>query len=836
MISETLRAQALSLWREALPDLGPLGPALDRKIRAVPGDEGTLLTMAYGTLPISDTAGVPLSVIRSYGAHALRLRQESPFCRDISEEMFLHFVWYPRINSEDLTDCRAFFYEKLAPRVAGLTDEQAVLAVNRWCAEHMTYRQTDDRTESPMTAYRSGTGRCGEESVFLVTALRSVGIPARQVYCPLWAHCDDNHAWVEAFAGGRWRFLGACEPEPILDRGWFTGAAARAPLVHYRTYYDCDQGDTLVERMGSVRLYNVTARYAETFSLTVRVSGPDGRPAANAAIELDVANMAAFRPILRNCTDETGLFTAELGRSDLHVEVFQDGLSARADIRPAEDTLEISLTLAPPDEGTFHSDLTPPAPSSRNRTVLSPAQQRENAALLDSCREARAARAAVWQRPEYAAAEEPWPRFFALAAGNAPELWQFYAAHEGPERMLAGQMLEAMAEKDCRDVTFDILESHFRAALPYAGTEHFVREILDPRIGFEVLENWRPAVLAAFPPEQCAAFAADPQALMEHIRAAYPDPAGNWYPTLSMTPSAMLASGRGDEKGRRTLFTAVLRTLGVPARLDPADGSAQYWRDGRYHTVGQSGEEQPAVLELLPQDDQRAVCRADWTLSRRTEDGWQMLSCAGQEIPCRMALRPGLWRLMTTNRLPNGKQLCRVTDFAAVAGGTIRLPLKIRSAPPEDMLSCVPLDAVSLRDRDGKPVSTGEIFDRPAMLAWLEPGAEPTEHILNELLESAAAVRAQIEAGLDVAFVFRDRTALKNATLQKVLEEQRGIRVFFSGFGAAEEDLARKLFLEADTWPLAVLLDREHRARFASAGYKVGLVEMALKLADCLEA
>ncbi len=836
MLSETLRAQAMGMWRAAMPDLGHMGPALDGRIRALPGDEGTLLALAYGTLPLSDTAGVPLSVIESYGAHALFLRRESPFCRDISEQMFLHFVWYPRINSEDLTDCRRFFYEKLSPRVAGLSDEQAVLAVNRWCAEHMTYQQADDRTESPLTAYRSGTGRCGEESVFLVTALRSVGIPARQVYCPLWAHCDDNHAWVEAYAGGRWRFLGACEPEPILDRGWFTGAAARAPLVHYRTFFDCALGDALTERMGSVRLYNVTARYAETFSLTVRVARPDGTPAAHAVVEIDTANMAAFRPVLRTRTDEAGRAVLELGKSGLHVEAFQDDLTAMADIGTELDVLELELTLAPPAEGAFQCDLTPPAPSARNRTVLSPDQRAQAASARTECAALRAARRQAWQKPEYAEAEAPWPRLFALAAGNAAELRQFYRAHQGAERALAAQMLQAMAEKDCKDVTFDILEGHFQAALPFAGAEHFAEEILSPRIGFEVLENWRPAVLAAFPPERRAAFAARPQALMDHIRAAYPDPAGNLYPTLSMTPCAVLASGHADEKGRRTLFTAVLRTLGVPARLDPADGSAQYWRDGRYHTVGQGEEEQPATLELLPQDGQRAVYGVDWTLSRRTEDGWQALRRAGPVSPYRMALRPGLWRLVTTRRLPNGKQLCRAVDFAAGAGEALRLPLKIRSAPPEDMLSRIPLDPVSLLDGNGKTVSTAALLGRAAMLAWLEPEAEPTEHVLNELLEAADAARAQMDGGLAVAFVLRDKEALENAALARVLEELPAIRVYFSAFGAAEEELARKLFLEPGTWPLAALLDAQHRCRFASAGYQVGLVELALQLAACLDA
>ena len=44
-----------------------------------------------------------------------------------------------------------------------------------------------------------------------------MGIPARQIYTPRWAHCDDNHAWVEVWVDGSWHFLGACEPEETLD-------------------------------------------------------------------------------------------------------------------------------------------------------------------------------------------------------------------------------------------------------------------------------------------------------------------------------------------------------------------------------------------------------------------------------------------------------------------------------------------------------------------------------------------------------------------------------------------------------------------------------------------
>ncbi len=828
MLSEALRVRARELWRKQKDALGPLGPALDAEISSVPGDEGALLALAYGTLPISDAATVSVPVIHSFVRHALFLREHSPFCRGIPEDMFLHFVWYPRVNSEDITDCRPFFYEHLATLTDGLDSEDAVLAINRWCAEHMTYELTDGRTENPLTAYRSGTGRCGEESVFLVTALRSVGIPARQVYVPWWAHCDDNHAWVEAWTGGRWRYLGACEPEPVLDRGWFCDAAARAPLVHYRTFFDCREGDQLTERMGSVRLYNVTGRYADTSRLTVCVTGPDGRTAPGAMVEIDVVNMTAFRPILRSRTDSEGCFTVDLGRSGLHVEVFYGELTASADVQLASDT-EVTLTLAPPRADTFICELAPPAPSARNRTSLSPAQQEENAAILAACAAARMARAETWRRPEYDTAEGPWPKLFALAAGNAPELYRFCLAHEGRERSLAAQMLLAMAEKDCRDVTFEVLEGHFQAALPYAASEHFVEEILDPRIGYEVLENWRHAILAALPEQDRRRFAACPETLMARL-AALPEPEGNYYPTLAMTPSAVLAAGRADERARRALFVAVMRTLGVPARLDPADGAAEYWRDGRYHRADDASADS-CTVRLLPQADERSVYGTDWTLSRREDDGWTVLEDGGWTAPFRLSLRPGLYRLVTAHRLPNGRQLCCVTGFMLERGWTAALPLVLESAAPEDMLSRIPLEPVRLRAENGSAVSTGSLFSGPGVMMWLRPGTEPTAHVLGELMDAAPALAEQ---GLGLAAVFLNRSDTEDAAVRRMLAALPGTAVLFDESGRAGEHMARELFLEPGVWPLLALVDGAHTGRFGCAGYQAGAVELISRLATCL--
>ena len=55
--------------------------------------------------------------------------------------------------------------------------EEAAIEINHWCHEQATYRPSDGRTLGPEATIRSGLGRCGEESVLAVAALRAAGIP-----------------------------------------------------------------------------------------------------------------------------------------------------------------------------------------------------------------------------------------------------------------------------------------------------------------------------------------------------------------------------------------------------------------------------------------------------------------------------------------------------------------------------------------------------------------------------------------------------------------------------------------------------------------------------------
>ena len=248
---------------------------------------------------------------------ALRARREMPWGSQIPDREWRHFVLPVRVNNEHLDTFRTTCYAELRDRVRGLSMYEAVLEVNHWCHEHVTYQPSDSRTSPPLSSMRSAIGRCGEESTYTVAALRAVGIPARQVYTPRWAHTDDNHAWVEAWVDGKWYFLGACEPEPVLNLGWFNAPASRGMLMHTKVFGRYDGPEDVMSRTNCFTEINVTDGYARTAPATVEVVGTDGKPAAGVRIDFKVYNYAELYTVLSTKTDNQGRARITAGIGDL---------------------------------------------------------------------------------------------------------------------------------------------------------------------------------------------------------------------------------------------------------------------------------------------------------------------------------------------------------------------------------------------------------------------------------------------------------------------------------------------------------------------------------------
>ena len=814
-------------------------------------DEAALLRYHLATLPLTDAVDAPLEVLLAFARHALMLR-EGP-AADLPEDLFVHYVATARVNNEPLQDCRGALWGELAPRVAGLDPERAAIEVNYWCAEMATYQTTDGRTLGAPGVIAGAAGRCGEESTLLVTALRAVGIPARQLYVPWWAHCDDNHAWVEAWAGGRWHYLGACEPEEALDRGWFTAASGRVPMVATRLFSDfgCDPAD-VVGRAGCTVLVNVTGSYAATTRLSVRAALPDGAPAAGAAVAFEVLNMAGWRPLCVLAADGEGRCSAELGLGSVRVHASAGALMAEKDVDTAEAS-EVTLVLAPAPapcgaaDGPWHDvDVRAPEDHPAPSQPLSPeaaARGRVRKAVADESRGMRVAamRSHAEQLARQAALvrldddAELVARILGAARGNADAVYEFLTAGAEPERLA---LLASLAEKDYLDADPALLEGHLRAALASRDQaldrETWERYVLCPRIGLEHLSAWRPAFPEALPEELAHLIADDPAAAWAWLCERMSFSPAEHLAKLVGTPAGALACGQASEVTLRTLFVAACRSLGVPARLAPADGRAEVLADGYWSCVegGAAGERTWPLCVSAP-DGTPLVYGTDWGLARLG----RAMQVGGQELwgfhqldlwgcdPTALEVPAGTYRLTTTTRLPNGNQQAAELVFAA--DGPTEVRARRRAPRPEDMLQRIPLP-------DAAPLLGGR--GGLALLAFLEPAEEPTEHLLNELADAAEAVAA---AGLSLTLVTREDAA-SDPTLGRALAEldAAGVPVTLArdDFSELPERLARRMFANPELLPLVVLVDARPAAEapvglFARGGYAVGTVELALRLA-----
>ncbi len=831
MFSTELQRYARDTYTSSLPSFGKLRQTIHDRVMGLEGGRRTLMELVYGTLPVNDVGVVAVETLLSYVDHALFLRENCAHVSALPESIFLHYVFYPRIGTEALVDCRPFFYEKTKGLLA-LPEEDRILAINRWCAAQMTYQSADDRTESPLTAYFSGYGRCGEESVFAVSVFRSLGIPARQVYAPWWSHCDDNHAWVEVWQRGTWHFLGACEIEPVLDRGWFISAATRAPLVHSRVFFHYGNPDESREEFigwdGPCRMLNQTHRYAETGILRVRVTHADGMPCTQTEVSFQVINMASARTIARVMTDEDGIAQLTVGCGTICAEVMGDKGYGRLTLhaQPGKVTEGLLVCKAGlPQDGESDLDFCAPCSTTKNACPLTPAQQQEKRQAITMADKERNSRLATYTSPAYASQPEPLQAMLPLAAANGHTLMNFYNSKSEMLKPLALDFLGSLAEKDHKDVSSQVLDGHFYAALELPATQpdRHISCVMCPRIGFEELENWRPAILETFTREQKDRFIQNPPALMTHIRENYLRPSARQHRELSMTPCTVLRLGSCDERGARLLFVATLRTLGIPSRLSPRDGSAQYYQDGQFRSA-EGSEDQNAFISFAREPGVHWVCSSNFTLSRRDAEGYTLLQIDEGEMERPISLQPGQYRLMTTNRLPNGNQLVKTVDFTLSPGQRKTIPLTLRTARPEEMLARNILPAYPLRDEGSTPLT----HCGKHLLAWLDIGTEPTEHILNELLGSAEKLRAM---ALPVILILQRREDLNHSTLRKVLEELPHSTAAWGDFEEIPEAVARAMYLEPGQWPLVVLSDGCGLGRYGHCGYGVGIVELALKLA-----
>ena len=774
---------------------------------------------------------------------AFKAREEMPWGKDIPEREFNHFVMPVRVNNENLDDSRFVFYEELKDRVKDLTLYEAVLEINHWCHEKANYKGSDSRTSSPLATVKTSWGRCGEESTFLVAALRAMCIPARQVYTPRWAHCDDNHAWVEAYVDGEWHFLGACEPEPVLDLGWFNAPASRCLLLHTRVFGRYYGPEEVIDETPNHTEINVVDNYGITSKMTIKVVDEEGNAVPDARVEFKIYNYAEFCGVAVKFTDEKGETWMTAGNGDMMAYASKDGKFGFDEMPFGEkEELVIVLDKESGDEMIIEYNITPPAEKAKMPKVTAEmrAENDRRFAYEDSIRNAYIATFPrdIKDKEVLALVEKSW--------GNYQTILDFIAyAEDNGKRQIALNLLKEISDKDLRDVTMDVLVDNLDYTVEGEGAIYNAY-ILNPRVSNEMIKPYKKELSSYFNAEQAEKFRNNPQELVEWI---VENITTNDNIRILMLPTSVIKSMVTDYRSRGIFFVSMARSLGIASRIDPVTGKVQYIKDNNWIDVNFEEE----VVEAVPTRQGTLMAKyvpsgaltdlryyTHFSIKKFNGKRFELLAYDAKDpgmdfgeqystlFENGLALDPGYYVLTTGTRLSDGSVLARTTFFNIESDKTTNIDLIMRE--PEKGLRIIgnfnsENVYVPVGETEAKSLlaTTGRGF---YVLGLLDGGSEPTTHDMLDI----AAVKDQLDKwGRSFVFLFQNEEHKKNFE-KKNFQGLPENHTFGIEDGTMLKEIVANMRLQSDNLPIFIVANTQNEIVFISQGYTIGLGEQLMKV------
>ena len=794
-------------------------PMLDVQLDTLSRMEREAMEFLYAYMPLSDLADYEPSFYLNQVRYAFKAREEMPWGKDVPEDVFRHFVLVYRVNNENLDTARMVFYRELKERVKGMSIEEAALEVNHWCHEHVAYRASDSRTSAPLATMRTSLGRCGEESTFTVTALRAVGIPARQCYTPRWAHCDDNHAWVEVYVDGEWKFLGACEPDPHLNMGWFSVPSTRCMMVHTKAFGKYKGDEEVVKRTSMYSELNLLSHYAPTRKVTVIVVDENGMPQKGAQVKFKLYNYAEYYTLSTQTVDAKGEASLTTGLGDLLIWATDGERMAfdRIDVRKDSImTLVLNSSFLIP-HSSLELEMVPPVAGSP-KVVATEEETAANAKRLayeDSLRNAYTAtfptKESLQQLKgiQYIDQERLW-ELVHKSEGNYQVILDFIMKHGWHEEEFDDvyDYLKAYSDKDLRDIPADVLEEHYYVPITYKyrNISTYRRGILPARISNELVRPYRNKLADTFidmTAEEIRQWTLD---------SIVVDDSSNYY-NCPISPVGVYKLRRADSHSRDIFFVAACRASNTPAYLDKISFTSETNVSGKSRLT----------LTYHGKDPAKPVYWPHFTLAKlengdlRTFDFEDVPRMA--TFPATIELEPGIYCLSTGNRYPDGAVRSRMEFFEVKSGEQVTkeiiiLPLLART------------DELGVLDKNLELFDGIELWDYAgdAGMLYINLGdySEPSKHLVVELKQLQKEMKqwGGMTFMVGPANIGMPSWGLVNTDFayQKGLLEQRILEATKSGANVQ--------------YPLVAFIDKDGHILYHSEGYKIGVIEQILKAAQ----
>ena len=845
-----------------LPFIGQVQSATVEELRTpnvnglnVNDQEKAALDFLYAYMPLADVTDYSVEFHLENVRATFAAREQMPWGKKVPDLLFKHFVLPLRVNNEALDMSRPIFFEELKERVRGMSMEEAILEVNHWCHEHVTYQPSDSRTLSPLACMKTAIGRCGEESTFTVAALRSIGIPARQVYTPRWAHTDDNHAWVEAWADGKWHFMGACEPEAVLDLGWFNAPASRALLTHTRAFGDYKGPEEVMSKTRNFTEINLIGNYAATAKVQVQVLDKAGNPVKGARVEFRIYNYGEFYPAATKYSDNKGIASLTAGKGDMLVWASKEGWYGYRKVSFGKDknvdvTLSKSNSLkSGPTYETF--DIVPPIEKAVMPKVTPEmaAANKVRFAREDSIR--KAYEATFLDAEEAKSLLPKLADYLVKARGNWNTILNFLVDYKDDRDRAIG-ILEGLNDKDLRDVSMEILEDAYNARSSQ----------LAQRVEYEMITApFKVELQDAFDAVTSEKFRRDPSLLVTWVRDNIAIHNEENALHIAQTPMGVWRSRVSDERGRRIFFVDLARSLDIESRMDPVTGKVQYrvgdnWQDVDFEAVEQQNAQTGTLkLRYTPSptlDDPKYYHH--FSISRILDDGTTQLlnydegdsgledgSSWSNTFQNGTTLDSGTYMLTSGTRAASGKVLVANRIFKVNPDETTTINLTMRQS--DDIVAVIgnfnSESKFSLLDNEFKPLAGDDVSILSQtgrgyfIVGVLGVGQEPTNHAMRDI---AKVCDAFDKWGRPMVLLFENESEAQKYRQENFGLLPENIIYGIDRDGSIRRQIAQEMKLQSETQlPVFILADTFNRVVFCSQGYTIGLGEQFIKVINNLD-
>ena len=808
--------------------------------------EAEALRFLYAYMPLADITDYPFDFHLKNVRMSFTAMNEMPWGKDIPELLFRHFVLPERVNNEALDNAREVFYGELKDRVKGLPMKEAILEVNHWCHEKVTYTPSDGRTLSPLACMKNALGRCGEESTFTVTALRSVGIPARQVYTPRWAHTDDNHAWVEAWADGEWYFLGACEPEAVLNLGWFNAPASRALLMHTRAFGDYNGPEEVMLRTSNFTEINLIDNYGSSARIDFRILDAKGRAVNDARVDFKIFNYGEFCTVATKYTDIKGRTFLTAGKGDMLVWASKDGHYGYARASFGKNKT-VTIRLAHQNfkekaEGVVEQlDIVPPP----ERVLIPevPAQQREanqqRFAYEDSLRHAYEA---TFMPANMAQQYSPrFARFLTMSRSNWPVILSFIEKNKDQADRVYN-LLASLSHKDLRDMPMNILEDNLTAE----------SDQLCPRVENEmIILPFKHLLQNAFDATTKTKMQKDPSLLVAWVKENIRINPDTRALRIAQTPVGVWQSRVTDSRSRDIFFVDLARSLGIEARKDIVTGKVQYrqqpnaWVDVDFEAQQQTSARQGTLMLTFNPDAtlDNPKYYSHFTITRIDDKGvTHLLNFEEGQVDMGggtswvntfkngAQLDAGTYLLTTGTRLADGTVLATNRRFAIEAGKTTSLPLELRKSETDvKVIGNFDSESKFTLLSSKKEVSVLSLTGRGYFIVGLlGVGQEPTNHALNDI---AKVHNVFDEWQRPMLLLFESEAEAAKFRIKEFGKLPSNIIFGIDSDGSIRRQIASQMKLQnPNQMPIFIIADTFNRVVFCQQGYTIGLGEQMQKI------